>query len=424
MTIALVRRLGQSYAFVVAGLIFVVLLIAAGRTAAPGVLILPLEQTFGWSRGVISSSAALGILLYGLGGPFAAAVMQRYGLRRTLVVALAMVAVSTGGSAFMTQPWQLILSWGLISGLASSSLAVVLGATVVNRWFYRHRGLMMGILTASTATGTLLFLPALALLVQHGGWRPVVWVVSAASACMIPLVWFLLPERPADVGLRRLGAPEDEPEPEPGVPQPIFSAALGVLAMAMRHRDFWFLAATFFVCGFTTSGLVGTHLIAMCGDYGIPEVRAAGLLAAMGLFDLLGTTLSGWLTDRFDPRKLLFVYYGLRGLSLMLLPYSAFDTASLTVFAVFYGLDWIATVPPTLRLATDAFGERAAPVVFAWIVAAHQLGGAAAASFAGFMRQLQGSYTDAFLIAGSTAVVAAVLSMAVRGRQGGAPSAA
>jgi len=270
---------------------------------------------------------------------------------------------------------------------------------------------MMGLLTASTATGTLAFLPALAAIAEHGGWRPVVWTVAAGCALLIPLAWWLLPERPADIGLRPYGATEDEVDTAPR--RNLLAIALGSLATAAKQRTFWFLFATFFICGFTTNGLIGTHFIAMCGDHGIPEVRAAGLLAMMGAFDLIGTTLSGWLTDRYDPRKLLFVYYGLRGLSLIWLPYSDFSFASLSLFGMFYGLDWIATVPPTLRLATEAFGDRDAPVVFGWVAAGHQIGAASAAFFAGALRTQSGDYLQPFVVAGVTGLIAAGLALMI-----------
>ena len=406
------RPFGPNYAFVVVAVIFLALLASAGLRATPGVLMLPLQKAFGWDVSVISSSAAIGIFLYGLAGPFAAAVMQRFGIRRTVLGALALMSVSTAASYFMTAPWQLVLTWGLLSGIGSGAVANVLGATIVNRWFTTNRGLVMGLLTASTATGTLIFMPGLAALVAWGGWKPVVLTVAACCAALIPLVYFLVPERPASIGLRSFGSPHDDHPAPPAVGNP-FTAAIGNLVRAAQTRAFWFLFATFFICGFTTNGLVGTHLIAFCGDHGIVEVQAAGLLALMGFFDLFGTTLSGWLTDRFDPRKLLFFYYGLRGLSLIYLPYSDFSFVSLSVFAVFYGLDWIATVPPTVRIATEAFGDKNAPLIFGWVVAGHQLGAACAAFFAGFMRSSQGDYLQAFMIAGATGIVAAVLSLMI-----------
>lgn len=400
-----------SYVYVVAGVVFLALLVAAGVRAAPGVLMLPLHDALGWSRASVSLAAAVGIFFYGAMGPFAAALMQAIGIRRTLLGALALMAVSIAASGWMTQPWQLLLSWGVFSGIGSGGVAMVLGATVVNRWFVQRRGLMMGLLTASTATGTLIFLPVLAALAAHGGWRPVVWTVAAACAAMLPLVAWLLPERPADIGLLPYGA--DTPPIEPPRRR-LLTIAFGALARAARTRTFWLLFGTFFLCGFTTNGLIGTHFIAFCGDHGIPEVRAAGLMAMMGVFDLIGTTLSGWLTDRFDARKLLFIYYALRGLSLIWLPHSDFSFAALGLFGVFYGLDWIATVPPTIRLATETFGEHDAPVVFGWIAAGHQLGAASAAFLAGYLRTLDGSYVAPFVMAGAGALIAAVASMRIR----------
>ncbi|MGZ8141230.1 MFS transporter [Bordetella bronchiseptica] len=407
------RHLGQKYAFVVVAVIFFSLLVSAGLRSTPSVLIVPLEQAFGWSRSTISLAAAIGIFLYGLAGPFAAAAMEHFGLRRVLIGALLLMAASSAASAFMTESWHLLLTWGVFSGIGSGAVAVVLGATIVNRWFTTRRGLMMGLLTASTATGNLLFLPVLAALAASGDWTRVVWAVAAGAALMAPLAWWLVPDRPADVGLRSYGSAPDAPEPSVAPRTGLLAATFGALRRAARTRTFWYLFATFFVCGFTTNGLVGTHLIALCGDHGIAEVQAAGLLALMGIFDLVGTTASGWLTDRYDPRRLLFVYYSLRGLSLMYLPYSDFSFYSLSLFAIFFGLDWIATVPPTLRLTTEAFGDRDAPIVFGWIVAGHQLGAASAAWMGGVVRETTGSYLMAFVLAGSTGLIAAVVALMI-----------
>ena len=406
------RPFGPKYAFVVVAVIFVALLCAAGLRATPGVLILPLQKSFGWSVDVISLAAAVGILLYGLAGPFAAAVMNQFGIRRTVLGALMLMSAATGASYFMTQPWHLFMTWGLLTGIGSGAVANVLGAVIVNRWFTTNRGLVMGLLTASTASGTLVFMPGLAAMVEWGGWQPVVLIIAVCCAALVPLVYFLVPERPASIGLRSYGSTVDDVAEAPSGQNP-FAAAIGHLVAAAKTRTFWYLFATFFICGFTTNGLVSTHLISFCGDFGIAQVQAASLLAMMGVFDLFGTTLSGWLTDRFDPRKLLFIYYGLRGLSLIYLPYSNFSLWSLTIFAAFYGLDWIATVPPTVRLANEAFGDKSAPVIFGWIVAGHQLGAACAAFFAGVMRSTQGDYLQAFIIAGCTALIAALLSLMI-----------
>lgn len=406
------RPFGQNYAFVVAGVVFVALLAAAGLRSAPGVLMMPWQKAFGWDRATISLAAGLGIFLYGLIGPFAAALMQSLGVRRVLVGALLLMALSTGLSLFMTSAWQLIALWGVFSGVASGCLAMVLAATIVNRWFVARRGLITGLLTASTATGTLILLPAFAALADTQGWKVPVMIIAAAAAGVALLVFWLLPERPADIGAVAYGAAPGQAPAGEIRGNPLITAVTA-LTESLRKPDYWFLAIPFFICGFTTNGLVGVHLIALCGDHGLPQVQAAGLMAMMGLFDLVGTTASGWLTDRYDPRKLLFVYYALRGLSLIYLPFSDFSLISLSAFAVFYGLDWIATVPPTLKLANQAFGEQKAPIVFGWIAAGHQLGAASAAFMAGMLRTAQGNYVQAFMIAGSTGLIAAVLSLMV-----------
>lgn len=404
----------RGYASIVAAITFIALLVSAGLRSAPGVMMLPLELHFGWDRATISAAAAIGILLYGLVGPFAAALMLTIGIKRTMVAGLVLMSVSTFASLWMSEPWQYVLSWGVFSGVGSGAVASVLGAAVVNRWFATRQGLVMGMLTASTATGALVFLPLLAWLAEGGAWRPVALAVAIASACVIPLVLLFVPERPQDLGVRRFGETEAVLPPPPLNQAATPALAFTALFRASRSPMFWLLFGTFFVCGLTTNGLVGTHLIAFCGDHGIAPVQAAGLLSLMGLFDLIGTTASGWLTDRYDPRKLLFVYYGLRGLSLLALPFLDFSASSLLLFAIFYGLDWIATVPPTVKLANVNFGERDAPIVFGWIMVGHQLGAATAAFGAGAIRSWTGTYTPAFLIAGAFGLVASVAILGAR----------
>jgi MFS family permease len=411
---ALVARLlsGRAhYGWIAAAVAFFVLLAAAGVRATPSVLIVPLEQAFGWSRDTISFAIGVNIFLYGLMGPFAAAAMQRFGIRPVIIFALAVLAAAVSGSTLITQEWQLILTWGLFVGFGSGIAAMVFGATIVNRWFQERRGLVMGLLTASTATGSMVFLPILAAVAEDYGWQSVAWVVAGAIAAMIPVVFLLLPERPQDVGLGRLGeAPGAAPAGATGNP---ILTAFRILGRASKKRDFWLLAGSFFVCGLTTNGLIGTHLIAACLDQGIPIETGAWLLAAMGIFDLIGTTASGWLSDRYSSRWLLFWYYGLRGLSLIYLPFSGFSFYGLSVFAVFYGLDWIATVPPTLKLTNDAFGKDDAPVVFGWIAASHQVGAATAAFGAGVIRTAMDGYLLAFLIAGVICVGTAFMVLAI-----------
>jgi predicted MFS family arabinose efflux permease len=415
--IALLSRLPlgvRGYAGIVAAITFVALLVSAGLRSAPGVMMLPLEQHFGWDRATISAAAAIGIMLYGLVGPFAAALMLSFGIKRTMLAGLVLMSVSTFASLWMSEPWQYVLSWGVFSGIGSGAVASVLGAAVVNRWFATRQGLVMGMLTASTATGALVFLPLLAWLSEGGAWRPVTLAVSIATLAVIPLVLFFMPEHPQQLGLRRFGETDESAPPPPMKQAATPALAFTALFRASKSPTFWLLFGTFFVCGLTTNGLVGTHLIAFCGDHGIAPVQAAGLLSLMGLFDLFGTTASGWLTDRYDPRKLLFVYYGLRGLSLLALPFLDFSASSLLIFAIFYGLDWIATVPPTVKLANVHFGERDAPIVFGWVMVGHQIGAATAAFGAGAVRAWTGTYTPAFLVAGAFGLVAAVAILAAR----------
>jgi len=401
------------HAWKVAAVIFVVLLAAAGVRATPSVLIVPLEQEFGWNRALISSAVSVNLVLYGLVGPFAAAFMQSVGIRRTVIASLALAATGVALTTAMRTPWQLVLFWGVLVGLGTGATAMVLGATIVQRWFTAQRGLVMGVLTASTATGQLVFLPILASLVGRSGWRSVSVVVAGTLLLVIPIVFFVVRDRPSDLGLLPYGASPDDPQIALPRANPLANA-LGALVRAAGQRDFWLLAASFFVCGATTNGLIGTHLVPACVDHGISEVRAASLLALMGVFDLVGTTASGWLSDRWDNRWLLFWYYGLRGAALLYLP-AAFgiEVFGLPVFAVFYGLDWIATVPPTVRLTTDAVGPDDGPIVFGWIVAAHQIGAGLGALGAGVVRTELSTYTPAWVTAGLICMVAAVMVLGI-----------
>jgi MFS family permease len=390
---------------------FLVLLIAAAIRATASVLIVPFEREFGWTRATISAAISVNLLLYGLMGPFCAAIAGRIGIRRTMVLAMALLAGALFCATSIRTPWHLVALWGFGIGIGTGMTAVVLGAVVVNRWFTKHRGLVMGALTASTATGQLLFLPLLAHVAETDGWRWSVRIVASAALVGVLLSLLLVRESPAALGVPAYGDTE--------VKEPLRSArnpalvAVQSLARASKSEDFWMLSATFFICGASTNGLIGTHLIPACVDHGIPEVRAAGLLATMGIFDLFGTTLSGWLSDRWDSRRLLFAYYGLRGLSLIFLPQALTAGSGLLVFAVFYGLDWIATVPPTVRLATEAFGKDEGPIVFGWIVAAHQVGAGTAALGAGLLRTSLGDYQLAFTISGALCLIAAVLALGV-----------
>ncbi|MCA1452440.1 MFS transporter [Bradyrhizobium sp. BRP22] len=403
------------YGWVMVGVTFLTALIAAGTVGAPGVFIVPLQQEFGWSTAEISSALSIRFILFGLMAPFAAALMNRYGLRNVTLAAQLIVVSGLLASLAMTQVWQLVLLWGVVIGIGTGMTALVLGATIATRWFVAQRGLVIGIMTASVATGQLVFLPLLASLTERFGWRIALSLVCVALGASAFLVLLVVRDRPSDVGLRPFGDKGTEPLPAPAPSNaPIMAAALGTLRDASKSPVFWILFATFFICGASTNGLVQVHLIPMCLDFGIPQVQAASLLAAMGIFDFFGTIISGWLSDRYDNRWLLFWYYGLRGLSLIFLPFTDFSFYGLSLFAMFYGLDWIATVPPTVRLTAQRFGAERANLVFGWIFAGHQLGAGAAAFGAGLSRTVYASYLPAFFIAGVLCLIAASIALAIK----------
>jgi MFS family permease len=402
----------------VAGVTFLALVGAAAFRAVPGVLIDPLHAEFGWSVATVSGAVAVNMALYGLTAPFAAALMERFGIRRIVVSALLVVAVGSGLTVFMTASWQLVLLWGVLVGIGTGSMALSLVATVTGRWFVARRGLVSGVLTAGGATGQLIFLPVVAAVNQRWGWRPAALGTTAAALVVVPLVAWLLRDRPRDVGAVPYGgtAADDRDPVRTGAAR---TAARGLLDAA-RTRIFWFLAVAFMICGASTNGLVQPHFIPAAHEHGLPVTTAAGLLAVVGLFDIAGTICSGWLTDRVDPRLLLLAYYLLRGLSLFLLPslFAPGVHASMLAFIVFYGLDWVATVPPTLALCREYFGVRA-PVVFGWVFASHQVGSALAAWGGGVIRDVTGSYDPAWYAAGALCLLAAALSISIRLLPGG-----
>lgn len=397
-------------AWIVAAVAFVALIGAAGFRATPGALIDPLQEEFGWSRGTISLAVSVNLLLYGLTAPFAAALMNRFGVRRVVAGALLLVAAGSGLTVFMTQSWQLVLLWGVLVGLGTGSMALAFVATITGRWFIAQRGLVTGILTAGGATGQLVFLPVVAVLSQTHGWRTAALVVAGGALLVAPLAYLALREYPADLGLAPYGGDVvlPPPAPSPGAAR----VAISGLTRAARTRPFWLLAGGFAICGATTNGLVGTHFIPAAHDHGMPTTTAASLLALVGLFDIVGTVFSGWLTDRVDSRMLLGAYYALRGLSLLVVSqlFASSPHPSMLVFIVFYGLDWVATVPPTVTLCRQYYGD-AGPVVFGWVFASHQVGAAIAATAAGLTRDHLGTYTPAWYVAGSLCFIAAVLSV-------------
>ena len=393
-------------AWTAAGVTFLTLMATAGFRSAPSILIVPLEDAFGWGRESISLAISINVLLFGLTAPFAAALMERFTIRRVVMCALTAVGIGAFSTVWMTKPWHLIALWGVVVGVGTGSMALVFAATVANRWFIKRKGLVIGGLTAASATGQLIFLPGLSSLAVHHGWKSVSMTVAIAAWIMVPLIAIFLKESPATAGITPYGAPEDWFE-HPQVRRNAAKHAIDTLRAGMKEIDFWYLVGSFFVCGLSTSGLVGTHFIPASHDHGMSEVTAASLLAMIGVFDVIGTIFSGWLTDRMDPRKLLFFYYLLRGLSLFLLPSILFSSihASTVVFVIFYGLDWVATVPPTIVLCRRVLGAEHGTVVYGWVFAAHQVGGSIAAFGAAVLRVKFGNYSSAFYISGILCVI-------------------
>ena len=393
-------------AWIVAAITFATLFASAGFRSAPSVLILPLENEFGWRRDVISAALAINVLLFGLTAPFAAALMDRFTVRKVVMSALTVIGIGALLTIWMNKSWHLMLLWGVVVGIGTGSMALVFAATIANRWFVKKRGLVIGVLTAAGASGQLVFLPTLARLAQDPGWRASSVMISIAAFLMVPLIYLFLKEDPQSINTTPYGAADNWQPPvlEKGNAARV---AIETLRDAAKVRNFWYLVGSFFICGLSTSGLIGTHFIPAAHDHGMAQVTAASLLALIGVFDVVGTITSGFLTDRIDPRKLLFFYYLLRGLSLFLLPSILFSTveASTLVFVIFYGLDWIATVPPTVMLCRQVLGPDKGAIIYGWVFAAHQIGGALAAFGAGLLRVKFGDYAAAFYITGILCVI-------------------
>ncbi|KUM72427.1 MFS transporter [Streptomyces curacoi] len=405
-------------AWFVAAVTFVTIIGAAAFRSLPGLLIDPLHQEFDWSRGTISAAVSINLALYGLTAPFAAALMDRFGIRRVVAVALTVIALGSGSTVWMTSAWQLMLCWGLLVGLGAGSMALAFAATVTNRWFTERRGLVSGILTAASASGQLIFLPLLSWIVSEYQWRPAAVTVALAALVVVPFVWLLLRDHPADVGLKPYGAKEFVPKPAP-VPGAA-RRAVRVLLSAMRTGPFWLLAGTFAICGASTNGLIQTHFIPAAHDHGMPVTAAASLLAVIGVFDVLGTIASGWLTDRFESRRLLAVYYAFRGVSLLFLPMLLALVSSgvhlpMVFFVVLYGLDWVATVPPTMALCREHYGDDSA-IVFGWVLASHQVGAALVAFLGGVARDVFGTYDMVWYASGALCAAAALMALVIRRR--------
>lgn len=403
-------------AWIVAAVTFVTIIGGAAFNSLPGLLIDPLNTAFGWSRGEIGLAVSLDMALYGLTAPFAAALMDRFGIRRVVVVALSAVAAGALASVWMTASWQLMVYWGLLVGLGTGSMAMAFSATVTQRWFVARRGLVTGILTAAGASGQLIFLPLCAWIIQEYSWKAASATVALAALVVVPFVWFLMRDHPADVGLAPYGGTYTEkPAPARGAA----GRTVRVLSDAARTGPFWLLAGSFAICGASTNGLIRTHFVPSAHDHGMPITAAASLLAVIGVFDIIGTVFSGWLTDRFDARRLLAVYYALRGISLLFLPILLAPSVHppMVFFIVFYGLDWVATVPPTLALCREQYGEDSA-IVFGWVLASHQLGAAAVAFLGGVARDVFHSYDVVWYASGALCAMAALMVLVIRRKEG------
>lgn len=403
------------YSWIVLAVTFIAIIVAGIIRSSAGVFIVPFENQFGWSRPSISFAFAISLFLYGFSGPFMAAFVEKYGLKRMMLGSMTLLAIALACTFFMQQEWQLILIWGVMMGIGSGLFLTVLSTQVANRWFVKRRGLAVGILTAATATGQLILLPVLAILIENYSWQTAILLIFCLSILMILIIALFMKNYPRDKNLAPYGSDEMN-EPATSVVGNPFAIAIRALAEGLKAKEFWLLAGSFFICGLSTSGLIGTHFISYCISFGIPVVTAAAMLSFMGIFDLIGTTLSGWLSDRIDNRWLLFWYYSLRGLSLLALPF-ALASGSYTwlmIFAVFYGLDWIATVPPTIGLTRQRFGLQKSAMMYGWMVAFHQVGAGVAAYYGGVFYSAFGSYKMAFLLSGAFCLLASLFVILIK----------
>lgn len=403
------------FSWIILSVTFVSIIAAGSIRSSSGVFIVPFEEQFSWARSSISFAFAVGLFWYGLSGPFMAAFVEKYGLKRMMLISMSMLVVGLAATFVMQTEWQLVLIWGVVIGLGSSLFLTVISPTIANRWFVKKSGLALGILTAATATGQLVLLPILATLVENYSWHAAILLILGIAIVMLVLIMLVMKNYPSEKGIAPYGE-EEIVEPPPFTTGNPFIHALKSLGEGLRSRVFWLLAGSFFICGLSTSGLIGTHFISYCISFGIPVVTAASMLSLMGVFDLVGTTLSGWLSDRFDNRWLLFWYYGLRGLSLLALPVAlaSGSYAWLVVFAVFYGLDWIATVPPTVALARQHFGLQKSAMMYGWMVAFPQVGAGIAAYSGGIFYEAFSSYKMAFVLAGGFCLLASLFVIGIK----------
>ena len=404
------------YGWFVISLCFLTTLTSAGVRSSPSVLIHPLEAEFGWSRTLIASAVSMNLLLFGIAAPLSGFLIDRFGPRKVMMGSLSLLIVGVSGTMMMTQFWQFFLVWGVIVGLGAGGVGSVLTATVGNRWFVAKRGLALGILGSASSTGQIIFLPLFMAMITYAGWRLGSMALIIVALILLPLIFLFMRDDPSEVGLEPYGSGDPKAMAIGGAASLRGMSAKNATITAkevVTHPTFWLLAASFFVCGGTANGLIGTHLIPHEIEIGIPQIAAASLLGIMGGLNMVGTIFSGWMIDKVQPQRWLALVYALRGVSLLFLPF-VHDFTGLVFFAIVYGLDWFATVPPSMAITADTFGRQNVGKVYGWIFMSHQIGAAIMASAAGAIRTWMGDYQFAFLSGGVIAMIAAGLALQIK----------
>ena len=404
------------YGWFVLALCFLTTLTSAGVRSSPSVLIHPLEAEFGWSRMLIASAVSMNLLLFGIAAPISGWLLDRYGPRKVMLGSLTLLIVGVSGTMAMNQFWQFFLVWGVIVGLGAGGVGSVLTATIGNRWFVARRGLALGILGSASSTGQIIFLPLFMAMITYAGWRMGSMALIVVALILLPLIYVFMRDDPSQVGLEPYGAGQPGVASSGGVAslRGMRSGSATITAReVVTHPTFWLLVGSFFVCGGTANGLIGTHLIPHEIDLGIPQIAAASILGVMGGLNMVGTIFSGWMIDRVRPQRWLALVYVLRGVSLLMLPFVQ-NLPGFFAFAVIYGLDWFATVPPSMAITADTFGKNNVGKVYGWIFMSHQIGAAIMASAAGALRTWMGDYQFAFLSGGFIAMIAAGLALQIK----------
>jgi sugar phosphate permease len=396
------RRL--HYAWIVLIVTFLALLTSAGIRTAPSIILKPLEFEFGWTRSETSFAVAISLFIFGFGAPLGGMLIDRFGPRRLMIGGLALVSVAMLLMAGMSQLWQFHLYWGVALGIGTGGIAGTLGATIAARWFNQRRGMVLGVFGAAAAAGQFVFVPLLIRVGSDSGWRAVIMVLAGSALAALVLTVIFMRNRPEDAKTTAFGTAS--------AASAIADARSTPLREAIRTRDFWLLAGSFFICGYTTNGMIGTHLLPHALEHGFVETEMAGALAAMGAMNIIGSLISGALSEKFDNRKLLAAYYGFRGLSLVALPF-ILEIQGMFLFTIIYGFDWVATVPPTVNLTAERFGRRSLGSIYGWIYCSHMVGAGIASFAGGFFRDMLGDYHLIFISAAVMGIMASTLAMSL-----------